>query len=48
MKILIVEDDPVLRQQLAQQLEQLGFQSQQAADGMKAISMPVSIRLIWR
>jgi len=35
MKILIVEDDQQLRQQIAQQLEQLGFSCQQAADGME-------------
>ena len=35
MKILIVEDDQLLRQQLVQQLEQNGFNCQQAADGME-------------
>jgi len=35
MKILIVEDDQQLRQQLCQHLEQAGFQCQQAADGME-------------
>lgn len=35
MKILIVEDDQRLRQQLVQPLEQNGFHCQQAADGME-------------
>ena len=35
MKILLVEDDQQLREQLSQHLQSLGFQCQQAADGME-------------
>ena len=33
MRVLVVEDDPVLRESLIEQLEEAGFATEQAADG---------------
>lgn len=50
MKILIVEDDSLLRQQLHQQLKNIGFDCLQAEDGMegffKAKEYPIDLAVI--
>lgn len=50
MRVLVIEDDAVLRESLVSQLEQAGFATEQAADGREglyfALEYPVDLAII--
>jgi two-component system response regulator PhoP len=50
MRVLVVEDDPVLRESLIEQLESAGFATEQAADGREGLyqaqEYPIALAIV--